>query len=212
MELLVGLGNPGREYAGTRHNMGFRAVDEVARRHGITLSGRRFQGRTGRGRVAGQDVLLLKPQTYMNLSGGAVRAALSTLGLLPRDMLVVVDDLDLPVGRLRLKGSGSSAGHRGLESIADHLRTTEFPRLRLGIGRPESGGDVVKWVLDRPSRAELAILDRVVVAAADCLEAFLAAGLERAMAVANGLDLAKPADSGPGDQEPPKPRKPQDRP
>lgn len=191
MRLLVGLGNPGREYAGTRHNMGFRAVDEVARRHGIALSGRRFHARSGRGQVAGHDTLLLKPQTYMNLSGTSVRAALAMLALTPADMLVVVDDLDLPVGRLRLKGGGSSAGHHGLESIADHLRTTDFPRLRLGIGRPGTGGDVVDWVLERPSRDEMAVLEQVVLAAADCIEVFLAEGLERAMAAANGLDLAK---------------------
>ncbi|MHB0884388.1 MAG: aminoacyl-tRNA hydrolase [Bacillota bacterium] len=195
MRLLVGLGNPGREYAGTRHNMGFRVIDEVAARNGVPLSGRRFHSRTGRGRVGGQDVLLMKPQTFMNASGTAVREALAKTGRGPSDLLVVVDDLDLPVGRLRLKGSGSSAGHRGLTSIAGALGETGFPRLRLGIGRPADRAEVIDWVLERPTRAELAVLDRAVTAAADCVEVFFAEGLERAMAMVNGLDLAAPDDA-----------------
>ncbi len=176
--------------------MGFRVIDEVAARHGAALSGRRFNSRTGRGRVGGQDVCLVKPQTFMNASGTAVRAALATMGLEPSDMLVIVDDLDLPVGRLRLKGSGSSAGHRGLESITAALGGTDFPRLRLGIGRPADRADVIDWVLERPSRAELAVLDQVVTAAADCVEVFFSQGLERAMAFVNGLDLAAPPVEG----------------
>jgi len=196
LRLLVGLGNPGREYAGTRHNMGFRVIDEIAARHGVALSGRRFHSRTGRGQIGGEDVFLMKPQTFMNASGPAVRAALVAMGLSPAEMLVVVDDLDLPVGRLRLRASGSSAGHRGLASIVEAVGDTGFPRLRLGIGRPVDGTSVVDWVLDRPSRGELAILDRVVAAGADCVEVFLAQGIERAMAVVNGLDLAAPSLEG----------------
>src|SRR5205085_7432881 len=134
MKLIVGLGNPGREYANTRHNIGFRVLDELARRHAIDLTRRKFSGVIGSGSIAGEQVLLLKPETYMNLSGRSVREALTFHKLEPSDLLVIVDDLALPLAKLRIREKGSAGGHNGLTSIVNELGTDEFARLRIGIG------------------------------------------------------------------------------
>ena len=141
MKVIVGLGNPGKAYAHTPHNVGFDVVHELARRLGCTLSlNRRFAARVGRTVGAETELLLVQPQTYMNDSGAAVAPILRYRKLTPADLVVVLDDADLPLGRLRIRKQGSSGGHRGLQSIVDALGTGEFIRVRVGIGRGESGG------------------------------------------------------------------------
>jgi len=182
MKIVVGLGNPGRRYAATRHNIGARIVDRFAGDRGFALSEHRFESRFGLAQIPskaveppegpaerpGLDVALLIPETHMNRSGSAVAEALSSLPVedILEDMLVVLDDLDLPFGQLRIRPRGSSAGHRGLEDIAERIGSSDFPRLRFGIGRPEAEISAVDWVLDAFSKAEeVALKERIPVAA-----------------------------------------------
>lgn len=178
--LIVGLGNPGKEYQETRHNVGFRVVELLAQRHGIELRRQRHQAVFGEGRIAGVSVLLAKPLTYMNLSGAAVAALARYHNVTPADILVICDDVALPVGRLRLRGQGSAGGHNGLRSIIDALGTTRFPRLRIGVGAPD-GRPLVDHVLGRFDRAEAEAIAVTLAEAADAVETFLRDGLEAAM-------------------------------
>lgn len=182
MKLVVGLGNPGREYEETRHNAGFLVVDYLACSEGLAFAASDFHAALARGRVTGEEVLLAKPQTYMNLSGLAVCALVRWYKLDPsKDLLVVSDDLDLPLGRLRLRARGSHGGHRGLLSIISELGTSDFARLRLGIGRPENGDDAKDKVLGVFSEEEGRILDEVIAAAAAAIRTWLTEGVEAAM-------------------------------
>lgn len=184
MKLVVGLGNPGPEYADSRHNAGFRIVDELARRHGIELTReRRLLGGVGRGRVGGVDAVLLEPHTYMNRSGQAVLAATAEfpLGELDRDLVVAYDDLDLPFGRLRIRPAGGAGGQKGLADIQARLGRNDFPRLRFGIGRPPPGDDPVDYVLAPFDAEQQAALADVLGRAADAIEAILTDGVHLAM-------------------------------
>jgi PTH1 family peptidyl-tRNA hydrolase len=193
MKIVVGLGNPGPRYAATRHNIGARIVERFATGCGFALSEHRFESRFGLGRIpskaGGQpdgpssDVALLVPETYMNRSGIAVAEVLSGLPAdeISEDLLIVVDDLDLPFGRLRIRPRGSSAGHRGLEDIAERIGTTDFPRLRFGIGRPEGEIDTVDWVLDAFSEEEEAALGERIAAAAEAVGSILVDGVVASM-------------------------------
>ncbi|MEW6523959.1 MAG: aminoacyl-tRNA hydrolase [Bacillota bacterium] len=147
MRLIVGLGNPGSDYEGTRHNIGFLVVDRLARRYRIALSGRRFMAHWGRGRIGKNEVVLAKPQTYMNRSSLAVVSLLKEFCLGPDALVVVHDDLDLDPGRLRVRPHGGSGGHRGVLSLIEALGTDEFVRVRIGIGRPPPGIDPIDYVL-----------------------------------------------------------------
>ncbi len=179
---IFGLGNPGRRYAGTRHNVGATVVDVLARRHRIRLWRRRFQSACGKGRVGGRAVWLVKPRTYMNLSGYAVAAATEGLNLGPGKMLVISDDIDLPPGKIRLREKGSAGGHKGLQSIIDELDTQNFARLRVGVGTPP-GDDAASYVLSPLEEADAA--GAAVERAADAAEAWLAEGAARAMTAFN---------------------------
>ena len=193
MKIVVGLGNPGARYAATRHNVGARIVDRFALERGILMTDRRFNSRFGRGRLprgAGEsperpdlDVGLLVPETSMNRSGEAVAEALRGLPVeaVHEDLLVVVDDLDLPFGRLRIRPQGGSAGHRGLEDIAERIGTSEFPRLRFGIGRPEVEISAVDWVLESFSEAEDVALQERIPLAAEAVAAILIDGVVPSM-------------------------------
>ncbi len=193
MKIVVGLGNPGARYAATRHNVGARIVDRFALERGILMTDRRFNSRFGRGRLprgAGEsperpdlDVGLLVPETSMNRSGEAVAEALRGLPVeaVHEDLLVVVDDLDLPFGRLRIRERGSSAGHRGLEDIAQRIGSSDFPRLRFGIGRPEADASAVDWVLDAFSKEEEVALVEQMPVAAEAIGSILVDGVVPAM-------------------------------
>lgn len=171
MKLIVGLGNPGREYADTRHNVGFSVAEEFARRHGVRLRNHaKWQARAVRIPDIGDGVLLAQPTTFMNLSGWAVRHLCAFHKLAPSDLLVVVDDADLPLGRLRIRPSGSAGGHNGLKSIIQELGTDAFPRLRVGVGRQP--GELRSHVLGRFGAEERAQIDLAVERAADAAELF----------------------------------------
>ena len=185
-KLIVGLGNPGKEYEHTRHNIGFDVVDTFARLHGIAVSRREGQALVGDGRVGDTRVFLLKPQTFMNLSGQSVAAFLRQKPLAPADILVVTDDIALPVGRLRLRAEGSAGGHNGLKSLIAHLHGQTFPRLRFGVGAPRDPSVQIGFVLGRFSRAEQKDVDETVDRAVAALGVWLAEGVERAMNRFNG--------------------------
>lgn len=181
MHLVVGLGNPGPKYAGHRHNVGFRVVAHLAERVGAPAAKSKFKGLYTRATVGGRDAVLLLPQTFMNLSGESVRPAVDFFQVAPEDVIVVHDELDLPFGEVRIKVGGGLAGHNGLRSIAQHLGTQSFLRVRFGIGRPRSG-PVVPYVLGDFSVDERAVLDDALERASSAVERLLEVGSERAMA------------------------------
>ncbi len=186
--LIVGLGNPGTKYDRTRHNVGFMAVDVFAARWQLSWQEqRRFKGWFAEGPGPGGEKLwLLKPTTYMNRSGEAIRAVLDWYKLSPATLLIIYDDLDLPVGRLRLRLSGSAGGHNGMKSAIAHLNSQDFPRLRLGIGQAEPEGDTIAHVLGKFAPQETAIIAAVLELAADAVELSLRQGVEKAMSLYNG--------------------------
>lgn len=189
MKLIVGLGNPGLEYASTRHNIGFMVVELLAERNGISLKRKGHQGLYGVGRVAGYEATLLLPQTYMNRSGTSVASAYQSLGVEPGDLVVVHDEIDLDFGCLRIKAGGGHGGHNGLRSIHANLGETDYLRVRMGIGRPPGGGDVSGYVLSRFSVAERSKLEDYVGTAADALEHLVRYGVQDAMNTFNNREL-----------------------
>jgi len=190
MRLVVGLGNPGRRYRGTRHNVGWEVIDLLARRFGIRVEEEQEEALVGPGTIAGCAVLLAKPQQYMDESGGAVRALVRRYGLAPQDLLVVYDDVDLPVGVIRIRPRGSAGGHHGMASIIEALGTQEIPRVRIGIGRPQ--GDPAEYVLSRFSPEERPIIEEAVERAADAVETVFREGVEVAMNRFNRRALPTP--------------------
>ncbi|NCJ06060.1 aminoacyl-tRNA hydrolase [Synechococcales cyanobacterium C] len=194
--VIVGLGNPGAKYAHTRHNVGFDVVEALAQRWQISLSEqRRFQGELGEGlAMAGRKVRLLKPLTFMNRSGQSVRAIADWYKLSPPEILVIYDDMDLPVGKLRLRLSGSAGTHNGMKSIVSHLGTSAFPRLRLGIGDPRTTAqarDTVSHVLSRFSPDEIKVMSEVQQQSLAAIELSLKQGVEAAMNRYNGLTFSE---------------------
>jgi PTH1 family peptidyl-tRNA hydrolase len=186
--LIAGLGNPGAEYAKTRHNAGYSLAGKLAARWKADWTNeRKFNARVARAERNGVRVLLCQPRTFMNASGEAVTAVMSFYQLPPEQLLVVVDDADLPLGEVRLRAGGSSGGHHGLESIAQHLATREFARLRLGIGRKDGAREITDYVLDRFDAAEAAVMEKVFGRAADQAECWLDDGIEMAMNRFNGV-------------------------
>jgi PTH1 family peptidyl-tRNA hydrolase len=178
--LVVGLGNPGREYEKTRHNIGFETIAELARRHAIDVRRRTLRSVLGDGRIAGERVILARPMTYMNLSGEAVGAVARMYKIEPTRIVVIVDDTALPLGKLRIRAKGSSGGHNGLESIERHLGTQEYPRIRIGVGAPAPGRQV-DFVLSRFAASERQAAEEAVSLAADAVEKVLSSGVEAAM-------------------------------
>lgn len=185
MRLIVGLGNPGRAYAHTRHNVGFDIIDAVAKRRKVRVLGRQCRALVGSFEHLGDQIMLAKPQTFMNESGVAVAGLLRRYRLAPGDVLVVYDDLDLPLGRIRIRMRGSSGGHKGMSSIIHQLHSTDFPRVRIGIGRQ---GEAIDHVLSRFNRKEREIMAVTIQRAADALEMILQEGIEAAMNVYNRIE------------------------
>ncbi|HVT43129.1 MAG TPA: aminoacyl-tRNA hydrolase [Thermoanaerobaculia bacterium] len=181
MKLIVGLGNPGREYDKTRHNIGFRVVDAFARKFRVAFDRHEKDALTGRGRVAGRAVVLAKPLTWMNLSGSAVKGLAGLYVDSMSDMMVVYDDIDLPAGRLRIRERGSAGTHNGMKSIVAAIGTEEFPRLRVGIGGGSSEQMLSEYVLDAFSPEEEILIERAVGRAVDALVLFARGELLRAM-------------------------------
>ena len=190
MKLIVGLGNPGRVYEHTRHNVGFQVAEELARRYRVTLKTHaKWKARAAKVAEVGDGLLVAEPTTFMNLSGWAVREIAAFHKLAPSDVLVVVDDADLPLGRLRMRTAGSAGGHNGLKSIIQELGTVEFPRLRVGVGR--QAGELKNHVLGRFSEDEKAHIDAAVKRAADAAELF---ARENILAAMNRYNAAPAAD------------------
>lgn len=179
--LVVGLGNPGGEYRHTRHNAGWMVLDELVRRGRFGGEKRDGSAKTRTGAIDGYDVVLAWPQTYMNLSGKAGQQLVSQFGVLPADLIVVHDDVDLPFARLRLRRGGSAGGQKGVDSLIQSLGTKEFIRIRVGVGRPPEGRDTADHVLDRFSRTEQQKLDQAISRAADSVMAVVQRGLDAAM-------------------------------
>ena len=184
--LLVGLGNPGREYRETRHNVGFMAIDQVCKTAGISLSRVQSKAIIGVGQFAGRRLVLAKPQTFMNLSGQAVAALVRFYKVPLEQILIAHDDLDLPLGTLRLRPTGGSAGQKGIASTIQQLGTQDFGRLRIGIGRPPGQMDPSAYVLQTFSNSEQKLVDQVLERVVSAVERFLREGLEAAMNQYNG--------------------------
>lgn len=189
MKLIVGLGNPGRRYRGTRHNVGWEVLARLADRAGIRVNEDEGFAEVGRGAIGTQRVLLARPVTYMNVSGEAVRDLRRRHRLRPADILLIVDDIDLPLGRLRLRAGGSAGGHNGLKSVIEALGTTEFPRLRVGIGRPPLGVDPAEFVLTRFTDREAATVQESLTRAVEAVEMAVTEGVGAAMNRYNAKDV-----------------------
>jgi PTH1 family peptidyl-tRNA hydrolase len=188
MFLMVGLGNPGADYAKTRHNAGFLLVEKLAERWKASWTlEKKFNARVARAEYNGNRILLSEPQTFMNSSGQSVGPLVSFYRVPLKQLLVAVDDADLPFGEIRLRPSGSSGGHHGLESIEQHLNTREFARLRIGIGRKDSAREITDYVLGKFSGAEATLAEKILTKAADQTEVWLKAGIQKAMSQFNGL-------------------------
>jgi peptidyl-tRNA hydrolase, PTH1 family len=193
-QLIVGLGNPGTKYAQTRHNIGFDLVDFLAKRWQISFSNpKQFQGIYGEGfGNHNAKIRLLKPQTFMNLSGQSVRATTDWFKLPPESVLVVYDDLDLPLGKIRLRLSGSAGGHNGMKSIISHLGTQNFPRVRIGIGKSAGEKDTISHVLGKFSPIETPIVNDVIYLVSDAIELGLKQGIEKSMSLYNSRSIDVP--------------------
>ena len=180
--ILVGLGNPGKQYESTRHNMGWLALDSLMEQEKFTLPKLRFKAWTGIFEKDGNKILVMKPQTYMNLSGESVGEA-ARFYKVPADHVVVIsDDVSLPVGKLRIRKSGSAGGHNGLKNIIQHLGTDQFPRIKVGVGAPgQAGYDVVDWVIGRPLGEDQKVLMEALDRAGDAAEVLISQGSDRAM-------------------------------
>ena len=183
--LILGLGNPGGEYSRTRHNVGWMCLDELGRRGRFGRERREGPARVREGSLEGFDVVLARPQTYMNVSGRAGTHLTSKYGLSPADVIVVHDEADFPLGKLQVKLRGSSAGHKGVQSLIDSWRTDAFTRLRIGVGRPDDNGDLVDHVLDTFLPDERAELPAILSRAADAVISIIRDGPEQAMTLYN---------------------------
>ena len=182
MYIIAGLGNPGREYENTRHNAGFASLDALAKRHGIELTTRKFQALTGSGYIDGQKVLLVKPQTYMNLSGESLRAACDFFKVDPEEGLIVIyDDISLAPGQLRVRKKGSAGGHNGIKNIIAQLGTQNFLRVKVGVGEKPAGWDLADYVLGHFSKEEQVLMEEAFLRAADAASALLTEDVERVM-------------------------------
>jgi PTH1 family peptidyl-tRNA hydrolase len=187
MKLIVGLGNPGKTYAHNRHNVGFRCLNYFARLHSVRFDRRQCQARVGIGKIRGEKLLLAKPGTFVNLSGKSVAGLVQKHDIPLSDLLIIYDDLDLPLGKIRLRQSGSSGGHKGMNSIISALGSEDFPRIRVGIGRPQaekqsmSEDAVVNYVLSDFSPQEEAMIKPVIARVAEAIDCFLTQGIEAAM-------------------------------
>ena len=181
MLLVVGLGNPGARYTSTRHNVGFRFIDLLAKKAEIRLNDRRTKAVLGQGHIAGHEVVLVKPRTFMNNSGEGVEYLLARFGGGPSELLVVYDEMALPTGRIRLRASGSHAGHNGIRSIISAVQTDGFPRLRIGVGQPSNSGESVPHVLGKFSKEEEPLIAQAVQDAVSAVHCMLEESIDVAM-------------------------------
>ena len=180
MYVIAGLGNPGKKYENTRHNMGFITVDQLAIKHDIKVDKLKFKALVGEGRIAGQKVLLVKPQTYMNLSGESIRQVMHFYKLDPEKLIVIYDDIDIELGALRIRKFGSAGTHNGMKSVVYQLQSDRFPRIRIGIGSQKKG-DLVDFVIGGFSKEEVPVLEETVTKAVSAIECILEEDVDIAM-------------------------------
>lgn len=173
MKCIVGLGNPGKKYSKTRHNIGFMVIDELVRRHSLDLNKKKFNGKYALEHIGDQKVLLLQPQTYMNLSGEAISPLMDYYDIATEDVVVVYDDLDLPTGKIRLRQKGGPGGHNGIKSTINHLGTKEFKRIRIGVGRPTTPQPVIDYVLGSFPKDQLDDVEDSIEKSANAFESWL---------------------------------------
>lgn len=185
MKIIVGLGNPGTKYEGTRHNTGFSVIYALKDRYNIKMDKKECKAVTGRGIIGGEKVLLAMPQTYMNLSGEAVQELLHFYKVDPSDLIIIYDDIDLDIGKLRLRGKGSAGGHNGIKSIIGCIGTDTFDRIRVGVGHKPKGWDLADYVLGRPAKDELEDVRASVDRAADACEKIITDNINAAMNIYN---------------------------
>jgi peptidyl-tRNA hydrolase, PTH1 family len=181
LKLFVGLGNPGKAYENTRHNVGFMIIDELAKQLNISLDKAKFNGMFGMGTVSGQKVILCKPLTYMNLSGECVRPLVDYYNIDIDEVIVIYDDLDLPTGKIRLRMKGSAGGHNGIKSLIQHLGTQEFKRIRVGIDRPKNGVKVTDYVLGRFNEDEMPAINEAIAKSVAACEKWLSTSFLQVM-------------------------------
>lgn len=179
MYLVVGLGNIGNEYSNTRHNIGFDAIDILAKEYNINVNREKFKGKYGEGRIGIKKVVFLKPSTYMNLSGDSVRLAMDYYNIEPDKLIVIYDDISLKEGRVRIRAKGSAGGHNGIKDIISKIGTDEFPRIKIGVGAPK--GDLVSHVLGRFSKEQRVYVDKVLSISPKIIETFVKEGCTEAM-------------------------------
>lgn len=181
MKVIAGLGNPGKKYANTRHNVGFLVIDELLRRNGWELSKRKFNGLYTEEIINSEKMIIVQPQTYMNLSGECIRPLMDFYQLEPSDIAIVYDDLDLPLGKVKLRQTGGHGGHNGIRSLINHLDTKQFNRIRIGIGRPAVPMSVIDYVLGRFSKEEMNHLEPAIQKAADAIEEWAGNSFDQVM-------------------------------
>lgn len=189
MKIVIGLGNPGSKYEDTKHNAGFKVIDLLAKRHGIKVKKIKWKSLYEKAQIGSEQVVLLKPQTYMNNSGIAVREVMDFFKVPIEDLIVIYDDVDIEFGTIRIKKSGSSGSHNGMKSIIYHLSDDSFPRVRISIGKKPEYMDLADYVLSRFSKDELIIFENEIEAAADAVETILKYGVDRAMNEYNGMEF-----------------------
>ena len=189
MFLIVGLGNPGSQYEDTRHNIGFKVVDNIAKEYNIEINRQKFKGMCGEGFINGEKVILLKPTTYMNLSGESIREVVDFYKLSNEDILVIYDDISLDVGRLRIREKGSAGGHNGIKSIIAHLGTDIFPRIKVGVGQPNV--DLVNYVLGKFTKEEMEVLSESIDASTKAAKEIISSDVKTAMNIYNGFKASK---------------------
>lgn len=185
MYMLVGLGNPGLKYRHTRHNAGFDCLDVIAKKYGVQIKKKEKNGITGTGNIAGEKVLFVKPQTFMNSSGECVGALASFYKIAPQNVIVISDDIELDYGRLRIRRKGSAGGHNGLKSIIAHLHSEEFLRLRVGVGKLPPGDDLITHVLSKPIKPDRQKMEAAFTDAADAVSYMISGDIDQAMNLYN---------------------------
>lgn len=181
MYLIVGLGNPEEEYANTRHNMGFNTINEIAKNNNIEITKRRFKGLYESAIIHGEKTILLKPQTYMNLSGESVREVAEFYNIEPEQIIVIYDDIDIEKGNIKIRKKGGAGSHNGMKSVVEELKTTDFGRIRVGIGQPQYKSDMINYVIGSVPKEEQEILQIGVKKAAEAVEEIIKNGIDIAM-------------------------------
>lgn len=181
MYLIVGLGNPEKEYAETRHNMGFDVINEISKQYNIPVEKSKFKGIYGTGTIGSEKVVLLKPQTYMNLSGESVIEIMNFFKISTEELIIVYDDIDIETGNIRIRKIGSAGTHNGMKSVIQHINTTKFCRVRVGIGKPENNIDMIHYVIGKISKEEYEVLKQGITKAKDAVVEIIQNGIDKAM-------------------------------